>query len=239
MSFNIFKYILIIFFFFSSTVILADEIVVIEIEDGWADKSGNGFALELFNEIDKVIDLPLELTPVPFARAIRMFQVKKAVCYLGGDETAAWDFLKTKVITSSAFLEGRIEVFTLRSQLKISDVKTLKMKKVGVQRSVHSLMEKLDHLKLDFDIVNSTLQNYKKLQMGRIDAFIGYKEHLPGNIIDSIHNDPGFVLYASKESLVCHENKNTQSIIEKFNKGLTEIKVNGTFQTIYKKYYGL
>ncbi len=237
MSKNILRHILTIYVICCTTIVWADEIVVIETEESWANKSGSGFALELFNEINKVVDLPLKITPAPFARAIKIFQKKQAECYLGGDKKAAWDYMNIHALESTPFFEGRVEVFTLHYQPTISSVDTLKTKIIGVQNAVHSLMRNIQHLKLNFEVVNTSLQNYKKLQRGRIDAFIGYGAHLPASIADSIHSDPGFVLYANKESLVCHSTINNQKIIDTFNKGLAEIKANGTYQALYNKYF--
>ncbi|MGL1934278.1 MAG: transporter substrate-binding domain-containing protein [Fibrobacterales bacterium] len=239
MSKKTFRNLVIIWLICGTTMVGAGEIAVIEIAESWATESGSGFALDLFTEINKVVDLPLEITPVPFSRAIKMFKEKQATCYLGGDKKAAWDYMNMHALESTPFFEGRVEVFTLRSQPIISSVDTLKTKIIGVQRAVHSLMKNLKHLELNYATVNSTLQNYFKLQKGRIDAFIGYGEHLPSEMSASIHNDPGFVLYANNESLVCHVTKSNQRIIDTFNKGLAEIKSNGTFQALYKKYFGM
>jgi len=216
----------------------AADMLVVEIAEPWAKFDGTGYAVEVFDAVQKVTDLDLELSVFPFARAIAMFKQKQSACYLGGDEQVALDYLNIEVIASEPFYESKIFVFTLRDQALIEYKEQLQNKRVGINLGVG--LETLGLEQIDFqsiETVASVEMNYKKLKAGRIDAFLAYQSHLPRNYLKELNYSKGFPIYINLEKLACHPSQTNKLRIQLFNEGLREIRNNGLLNQLFKKYF--
>jgi len=218
--------------------IRANEITVTNLGGSWAKEEGSGFSPEVFQAVKTAGHLELDLQVYPFARATMMLGRKKSACYMGGDEQAALDYIQLEVISSESFRESTIYVFTLVDHPKITNVRQLNEKRIGLPRGVKVSTLDLSSIEPTFDFAFSTENNLQKLQAGRVDVMVSHYEHLSKSMLAQLHYDPEVILYSNQEKLICHPSEKNRTYIEQFNKGLRIIKANGTLQSITEKYYG-
>jgi polar amino acid transport system substrate-binding protein len=86
----------------------------------------------------------------------------------------------------------------------------------------------------------STPLALKELEAGGVEAVVADN----GVIVNYVANNPGsqFKIVSDKsftpEQYGIAFKKGNTELLEKFNKGLAEIQADGTYATIYKKYFG-
>lgn len=205
----------------------------------YIDSNGNykGFNLDIMRAIAIELGLDIELVPTSWENAISTL-VNGQVDAIQGmtispERDVLFDFSDEIVLNSQS-------IFVLTDTSYISDLGDLKGKKVSVQ---------------DDDITSELLKSYPAIEViervnqyeslkllldGEVDAFIG-------NRLTGIYNVQRYNLTESIKIVgepisttpysVAVRNGN-EDLIKLFNKGLAEIKENGTYNKIYSKWFG-
>lgn len=209
--------------------------LTMQLIEGWVEENEKGFALEVFNAINNEVKIPFELYKMPTARAFRYFSQQKTNCFLGGDKKAAYEMLNINVLASEPFLTTSMIIMTATSQPKISSLKQLEGKTLGVEFGVN-----LNIFDVDFSKIQIAYGHYKNqlqmLALNRLDARIGYYPDKESTL-KNIHFDRNLVLYSNDDSLICHVTEENRQLISRFNLGLRTIKQNGVFKKLWNKYF--
>ncbi len=196
-----------------------------------------GFNIDIMRAMAIELGLDIELIPTNWENALSMLKNGEVDAIQGmtvspGREVL-FDFSNEIVLNSQS-------IFVLNSTSYISDLSDLSGKKVSIQ---------------DDDITSEILKNYPDIEVierinqyesirllldGEVDAFIG-------NRLTGIYNIQRFGLTESIKIVgdplsttpysVAVINGN-EELLTLFNKGLEEIKANGTYDKIYSKWFG-
>ncbi|TYT73787.1 transporter substrate-binding domain-containing protein [Desulfobotulus mexicanus] len=178
---------------------------------------------------------------MPWARVIQTVSLGELDLVAG-----AWmsDERKENFMFSEPFLINEIRFIKRKGDpFKYSGLETLPGLKVGVIRSYSYSDEFMNYPGVIIEPVNNFITNIRKLVAGRIDLtledeIVGMNSlsildpALAGNIEftgPSLASKPLYVLSGLK-------NPRHKEIIEAFNKGLKEIKANGTYDRIMASY---
>lgn len=129
--------------------------------------------------------------------------------------------------------------FTRSDTPKISDIKALEGKTVGITIGYPYAKALLSNKKIKLEQAESDVLNMKKLSKGRIDAFVveektGIKA-LQESGATNIHYDKGKALSKQNVYFAFQPNADGKALAAKFSKALGEIKADGTFGKIMSK----
>ncbi|MFC3150842.1 transporter substrate-binding domain-containing protein [Litoribrevibacter euphylliae] len=210
--------------------------VAVQELSGWYLTDGTGFANEVFQAVDREVPLNAQVRALPLIRAIYSFKENKSDCFIGGDKKIFNDLAQLQVRSSELFLEVHYVISTLKSEPMISSLAQLKGKRIGVERGIdiNILKDDFSDVKVELGLFESHL---KMLKLNRISAILGYyPDH--HNVLNQTHFDPNFIQYSYTDRLNCSVDPKNEEIINKFNMGLKAIKESGTYDRIWKKYFG-
>lgn len=236
--------IIFILFFFNNT--FSHDISITVVADPWPpyiedSDPASGFTLEILQEAFKTQGYDIEYINIPWARA--EFEVKEG----------RYDVLpnvwfsnarSADLLYSKSYAVNNIMFITLKNDDFIySGIDSLSDKKVGVLRSYaysEEFTNSSNFIKVE---VNTLLASIKMLLQGRIDLTLE-DEVVAKNIIKN--NEPELLdkLRFSSVPLISnslyitssYKNPRHKKIIDAFNKGLSEIKINGIYDKIAIKY---
>lgn len=166
------------------------------------------------------------------------------------DATSWWAYNEDRAkefLYSDALLEVSVHFFFLKTRNGDFDWKTvddLDGFRIGVTRGYYLSEEMEAYMKTDraiFETVNDDKMNFKRLLKGRIDLFpmnsVAGVELLRSQFAPSIIHQveyhsraisirPGYLLFPKN-------NKDSEELHKAFNKGLKEIKEDGTYEKMY------
>ena len=135
------------------------------------------------------------------------------------------------------------QLIAVKETSKVAKFADLKKLKVGVQTGTtgdEAVSKLIGKTSANIKRFESTPLALKELEAGGVDAVVADN----GVIIHYVANNPGgkFKTVADKEFVpeqygIAIKKGNTE-LVEKINKGLSEIKADGTYNTIYTKYFG-
>jgi len=135
------------------------------------------------------------------------------------------------------------QLIAVKESSKVARFADLKRLKVGVQTGTtgdEAVSKLLGKTSANIKRFESTPLALKELEAGGVDAVVADN----GVIVHYVANNPGgkFKTVSDKEFVpeqygIAIKKGNTE-LVEKINKGLTEIKADGTYNTIYTKYFG-
>ena len=240
---KLFKMLLIVVLF-SVSFLFAEKTIVLSLGE-WApymSESADGYGLtsRVVTAAFKEVGYNVEYAWMPWKRAFE--SAKDGKKYAGSpgwpiNEERQIDFL----FSTEPLLVSKT-VFFYRKDLDFqwSNYNDLKKYKFGHTRG-YSYPGVFDD-KLNLDIANSDILNFKKLIAGRVDAFdcefnVGYSL-LTSNFSDAdrakITNHPKALSEEGDYLILSKKYPNVEKIMEEFNKGLKIIKEKG----IYKKIMG-
>ncbi len=200
-----------------------------------------GLAIELLRAAFKTQGYDLKWEKVPWARAML------------GVKNWTYDFLPTAWMTeerkaSFAFSEPygeNVVVFIKKKgdDFEYTSLDSLKGKKVGVVNGYGYGDEFLTSTLFTREMSTNLLINIKKLLIGRIDltledAIVARSTIMKADpsLIDQIEFTKGALSAIPFHIAVGLSNPHCQEVISAFNKGLVEIKANGTYEKIMASY---
>ena len=135
------------------------------------------------------------------------------------------------------------QLIAVKVNSKVTKFADLKKLKVGVQTGTtgDEVVSKLQgKTNPNIKRFESTPLALKELEAGGVDAVVADN----GVIVNYVANNSGSQFktvtdkaFAPEQYGIAFKKGNTE-LIEKFNKGLADIKADGTYDTIYKKYFG-
>ncbi len=241
---RIFELILIILFIHISNVYATETIKIASLN--WEpyigqDLTNEGFMAKITREAFRRVGYKVEYIYLPWKRAVVMAEDGEYDGYF----PAYWSKEREeKSIFTNVITSGPIGLFKNKGRkISFNDLKDLIPYRIGVVRGFVNTQEfdSADYLKKDE--VTTNLQNIKKLLKERVDLivadkFVGFyllNKYLPHMIGQMEFISPPL---QEKKLYICMSKK-TEKVNEKvkaFNKGLKEIKRDGTFDRIMKKH---
>ncbi len=195
-----------------------------------------GFYLDIARAIAVEAGIDVELYPMPWYEVEEELADNRIDAVLGMNvNTTSPSFILSYPVLQSS--EG---IFVRRDNKYIVNLEDLRHVKVAIHRG-NVTMDILNQLDPDnIEYVDNQQQGIQMLMAGKIDAFIGdrlsglytiqkWKQENFIKVVGDPINVRGYGIAVKKED---------EELIKLFNKGLEAIKVNGTYDKIYKKWFG-
>lgn len=197
-----------------------------------------GFDVDLIKEIGKRIGLEVKIQPAAFDTIIQALNAKKFDCVVSA-MTITEERLE-QVNFSDPYIDSDQSV-AVKKGSQIKSLEDLNGKIVGVQRGTTGEL-KAQELKEKYGIkeiksYDDTLMAFEDLKAGRVDAVVN---DYPVTAY-LVKKDPVFEIVAkipTGEKYGIAVRKDSEELLKAINKALAEIKEDGTYDRIYKKWFG-
>lgn len=200
------------------------------------NKKFNGFDVDISNEIARRLDVKTKFIATKWDGLIGGLKADKfdiiiAQMSITDERKKSVDFTDPYVVTGSVLI-------TRKDQSDISKLEQIKGKNVGVGggTTFEEVARSVDGANVHlYKTVNEYIQD---LINGRLDVIINdqllmsyniQKENLPIKIVSDIVN---------KDSIGMAVKKGNDEFVKELNKALTDMKADGTYNKIYKNWFG-
>lgn len=204
-----------------------------------ADGSLTGMTVELVREIQKLVGNSDPIQLVPWARGLKNLDEEPNTILFSMGRTAERNGLYQWIgpIAESVF------------GLYVKADSPLKIHSLDDAKQVHSIGVYRDDVRDQFltkagfqnlERANDNVQNFKKLMSGRVDMYATSSNDVASNAENAGYktSDVKLALAFLKAQIFIAASKNTDpAVVAKWNAALAALKKNGTFKTIFLKYY--
>lgn len=193
-----------------------------------------GFDIELMNEIGKVLNADIKIQDMAFDGLLPALQLKKVDVVIAG-MTATEERMKTVAFTQPYYTASQV-IIVKEGDNSIKSFEDLKGKRVGVMLGFtgDTVVSEIEGVKIER--FNAAYAGIMALKADKADAVVLDSE--PAK--NYVKQNPGLKLAeadAAKEEYAIAIRKNDKALLEKIEKALTEIKANGTYDKLIKKYF--
>ncbi|GMK39291.1 cystine ABC transporter substrate-binding protein [Paenibacillus sp. CCS19] len=205
------------------------------------NKEMDGFDADIAKEIAKRIGVEVEFAPQDFSGLIPSLKADKIDAIIS--QVTITDERKEQVNFSQPYIRNDVKIIVQENNTAITKLEDFKGKNIGVGLGTNDesylrnevLPQVGDFTIKTYDDVITSLQD---LDSGRIDGTINNLYALKP-IVDK----NGFKIKAVGEPIKSDEagvavNKGNTELLEAINKALTDMKADGAYNTIFKKWFG-
>lgn len=193
-----------------------------------------GFDIELVNEIGKVMDADVKVLDMSFDGLLPALQMKKVDLVIAG-MTATEERKKTVSFTQPYYTASQV-IIVKEGNNSIKSFDDLKGKKVAVMLGFtgDTIVSEIEGVNVER--FNAAYAGIMALQADKVEAVVLDSE--PAK--NYVKQNPGLVLAeadAEQEEYAIALRKNDKALLEKVEKALSELKANGTYDALIKKYF--
>ena len=193
-----------------------------------------GFDIELVNELGKVMDADVKVLDMSFDGLLPTLQMKKVDLVIAG-MTATEERKKTVSFTQPYYTASQV-IIVKEGNNSIKSFDDLKGKKVAVMLGFtgDTIVSEIEGVSIER--FNAAYAGIMALQADKVEAVVLDSE--PAK--NYVKQNPGLVLAeadAEQEEYAIALRKNDKALLEKVEKALAEIKANGTYDALIKKYF--
>ena len=193
-----------------------------------------GFDIELVNEIGKVMDADVKVLDMSFDGLLPALQMKKVDLVIAG-MTATEERKKTVAFTQPYYTASQV-IIVKEGNNSIKSFDDLKGKKVAVMLGFtgDTIVSEIEGVNVER--FNAAYAGIMALQADKVEAVVLDSE--PAK--NYVKQNPGLVLAeadAEQEEYAIALRKNDKALLEKVEKALAELKANGTYDALIKKYF--
>lgn len=193
-----------------------------------------GFDIELVNELGKVMDADVKVLDMSFDGLLPALQMKKVDLVIAG-MTATEERKKTVAFTQPYYTASQV-IIVKNGNNSIKSFDDLKGKKVAVMLGFtgDTIVSEIEGVNVER--FNAAYAGIMALQADKVEAVVLDSE--PAK--NYVKQNPGLVLAeadAEQEEYAIALRKNDKALLEKVEKALAELKANGTYDALIKKYF--
>ena len=193
-----------------------------------------GFDIELVNELGKVMDADVKVLDMSFDGLLPALQMKKVDLVIAG-MTATEERKKTVAFTQPYYTASQV-IIVKEGNNSIKSFDDLKGKKVAVMLGFtgDTIVSEIEGVNVER--FNAAYAGIMALQADKVEAVVLDSE--PAK--NYVKQNPGLVLAeadAEQEEYAIALRKNDKALLEKVEKALAELKANGTYDALIKKYF--
>lgn len=193
-----------------------------------------GFDIELVNELGKVMDADVKVIDMSFDGLLPALQMKKVDLVIAG-MTATEERQKTVSFTQPYYTASQV-IIVKEGDDSIKSFDDLKGKKVAVMLGFtgDTIVSEIEGVNIER--FNAAYAGVMALQANKVDAIVLDSE--PAK--NYVEQNKGLTLAkadAEQEEYAIALRKNDKELLEKVEKALNEIKANGTYDALIKKYF--
>ncbi|WP_094604864.1 Adaptive-response sensory-kinase SasA [Sporomusa silvacetica DSM 10669] len=194
-----------------------------------------GFNVDLLKAVALSTGYEIQFRPMPWAEAIKALD-RGEVHAVGGmkynsERDKIYDF-------SEAYMMNSLAIFVLKDMQAIASIEDLVGRKVAVQKDAIAY-QRLKNQPIELVLTTNQGEALELLVSGKVEAAVG--NSLTGQYIlqrTKQYQNVKIVGGAIDSEGYCVAVKNGNPILGVFNKGLKDIKENGTYDKIYVKWFG-
>lgn len=193
-----------------------------------------GFDIEMMNEIGKVLDAEIKVQDMAFDGLLPALQMKKVDVVIAG-MTATEERKKTVAFTQPYYTASQV-IIVKNGDNSIKSFDDLKGKRVGVMLGFtgDAVVSEIEGVKVER--FNAAYAGIMALKANKVDAVVLDSE--PAK--NYVKQNEGLQIAeadAAQEEYAIAIRKNDKELLEKIEKGLAEIKANGTYDKLLEKYF--
>ena len=193
-----------------------------------------GFDIELVNELGKIMDADVKVLDMSFDGLLPALQMKKVDLVIAG-MTATEERKKTVSFTQPYYTASQV-IIVKEGNNSIKSFDDLKGKKVAVMLGFtgDTIVSEIEGVSIER--FNAAYAGIMALQADKVEAVVLDSE--PAK--NYVKQNPGLVLAeadAEQEEYAIALRKNDKALLEKVEKALAELKANGTYDALIKKYF--
>lgn len=203
--------------------------------DGLFQKDGQGLYDQVFTAVQKHAAGLIESQTVAPNRALQDFESGKVACLSPANTNTNFYKFSFATTQSKPMSVAKIYIFSKAGSAPISDLSALQGMKVGVRSGMpYGAQVTSSGLKL---IEARTIEaNVRKLEAGRIDAFIAYVPDAYSAFenmgIDKLPHAENTPIAVHEDALLCRNDKGGEQIVSQFNAALDELEQSGELARI-------
>ncbi|WP_291256862.1 basic amino acid ABC transporter substrate-binding protein [Fusobacterium sp.] len=193
-----------------------------------------GFDIEMMNEIGKVLDADIKIQDMAFDGLLPALQMKKVDVVIAG-MTATEERQKMVSFTQPYYTASQV-IIVKEGNNSIKSFDDLKGKRVGVMLGFTGDVIVSDMEGVKIERYNAAYAGIMALKVDKIDAVVLDSE--PAE--NYVKQNSGLQIAeaeSAQEKYAIAVRKNDKELLEKLEKGLNEIKANGTYDKLLKKYF--
>lgn len=193
-----------------------------------------GFDIELVNELGKVMDADIKIVDMAFDGLLPALQMQKVDLVIAG-MTATEERQKTVAFTQPYYTASQV-IIVKEGNDTIKSFDDLKGKKVAVMLGFtgDTIVSEMEGVNIER--FNAAYAGIMALQANKVDAVVLDSE--PAK--NYVEQNKGLTLAkadAEQEEYAIALRKNDKELLEKVEKALSEVKANGTYDALIKKYF--
>ncbi|WP_127496782.1 substrate-binding periplasmic protein [Paenibacillus glycanilyticus] len=205
------------------------------------NKEIDGFDADIAKEVAKRIGVKVEFAPQEFSGLIPSLQAGKIDAIIS--QVTITDERKQQIDFTQPYITNQVKIIVKENNNSITKLEDFKGKNIGVGLGTNDesylrneVLPKVGSFKIKtYDDVITSLQD---LNAGRIDATINNLYALKP-IVDK----NGFKIKAVGDAIKSDQagiavRKNNPEFLAALDKALTDMKADGTYKTIFKKWFG-
>lgn len=193
-----------------------------------------GFDIEMMNEIGKVLDADIKIQDMAFDGLLPALQMKKVDVVIAG-MTATEERQKMVSFTQPYYTASQV-IIVKEGNNSIKSFDDLKGKRVGVMLGFTGDVIVSDMEGVKIERYNAAYAGIMALKADKIDVVVLDSE--PAE--NYVKQNSGLQIAeaeSAQEKYAIAVRKNDKELLEKLEKGLNEIKANGTYDKLLKKYF--
>ena len=203
--------------------------------DGLYQKDGKGLYDQIVAAATKNGGQALPVKVVHPNRAFKEFESGKVACISPANTNPAFYSFKFETVESASMTTAKVYIFTKTGSKPITDLAELKGKKVGI-RSGMPYGNKVEGAGLNLVKAKTDEANVKKLNAGRIDAFLAYTPDMltlfQNMGIEPLSYDESRPIAVHEDTVLCRKDKGGDQIVANFNAGFKKIESSGELNKI-------
>ncbi len=203
--------------------------------DGLFQKDSHGLYDQVFSAVQTQSSLKMKLNVTAPKKAFSDFEKGKVACISPANTNPDFYNYSFETISSKVMTPAQIFIFSKAGSTPYADLASISGKKIGVRTGM-PYGHKVENANLKLVQAKTIEANIKKLNNGRIDAFLAYTPD-----IDSAFNDLGMdplprsgLITQHDDTLLCRKDMNGEAIITEFNKGFQAIDASGELSKIFE-----
>lgn len=196
-----------------------------------------GFDMDIIRAIGKKMGDKVEISNIGFDGLIPALETGNVDAIISG--LSINGEREKKVAFSAPYYKSGLTIVVKKSNTGIKSFADLKGKKIAVQIGTTGATEAKKIPGAQVKEFNSSADTFIELKAGNVDAVINDKPVNAYYMVESGDKDVKVVgePLTSEEYAIAVKKGNTK-LLDKINKALEEIKADGTYAKIYKKWFG-
>lgn len=193
-----------------------------------------GFDIELMEEIGKIIGADIKIVDMSFDGLLPALQMKKVDVVIAG-MTATEERKKTVAFTQPYYTANQV-IIVKNNNNSIKTFNDLKGKKVGVMLGFTGDVVVSEISGVKVERFNAAYAGILALNTDKVDAVVLDSEPAK-NYVTQNKNIKIIESDSAKENYAIALRKNDKKLLEKIENALKEVKNNGTYDKLLKKYF--